>query len=295
MKLEECIKCSSPAKVNLYLKIISKRDDGYHEIETIMQEVAICDYITCTYRSDGNISLWCDKEGIPTDENNLAVKAAMLLKKECGISAGVDIKLEKNIPSGGGLGGGSANAATVLTTLNKLWGLGLSYAELNRCAAILGSDINFFLYGGTCLCTGRGEKVKPLSKTPELDMVLVFPEWGVLTSQAYKNLNPDSFGEKNLGFCKEKLEKIINAIENNEKSAIITAMYNSFEESVFEFEEREKELYLNLQKLSFQKVIMSGSGSTLAGIAKNKEEAEILAKKCRAFEGVREVVVTQSV
>jgi 4-diphosphocytidyl-2-C-methyl-D-erythritol kinase len=260
-----------------------------------MQEVAICDYITCTYRSDGKISLLCDKGGIPTDGNNLAVKAALLLKKECGISAGVDISLEKNIPSGGGLGGGSANAATVLKMLNKLWKLGLSLNELNRYAAMLGSDINFFLYGGTCLCTGRGEKVKPLAETPELDMVLVFPDWGVLTSEAYKNLNPDSFGEKNSGDCKEKLEKIINAIENNEKNTIIAAMHNSFEESVFKFEEREKELYLKLQKLGFQKVIMSGSGSTLAGIAENKGKAEILAEKCRAFEGVKEVVVTKSV
>ncbi len=139
------ISLKAPAKINLFLEILGKRDDGYHEIETIMQEIDLADNLQFEETQEG-VELECNDKNIPLNQDNLVCKAANLILKECGIKKGVLINLEKNIPVGAGLGGGSSDAAATLKALNLLWKVGLNDGELMDFAAKLGSDIPFFIY-----------------------------------------------------------------------------------------------------------------------------------------------------
>ncbi|MFO7928619.1 MAG: 4-(cytidine 5'-diphospho)-2-C-methyl-D-erythritol kinase [Candidatus Humimicrobiaceae bacterium] len=162
----------APAKVNLTLEVLDKRNDGYHEIESLMQTIDICDVLTLWDNEWVQvIPEYCN---LPSHDSlsgngyskflfdNLVYKAALLLKQETGYGGGALIQLKKNIPSSAGLGGGSSDAAATLKGLNKLWGLGLSKEDLAEIGSRIGSDVPYFIYGGTCLVKGRGEKVKPL-------------------------------------------------------------------------------------------------------------------------------------
>ncbi|MHC4872523.1 MAG: 4-(cytidine 5'-diphospho)-2-C-methyl-D-erythritol kinase [Planctomycetota bacterium] len=285
--LKADIKVSSYAKVNLFLEICRKRDDGFHEIETVMHEVDLCDKLLFSLRTDSVINLNCNINEIPCDERNLVYKAALMLQKECRCSLGADIFLEKKIPSGGGLGGGSSNCAAAFSALNKLWNLNLDSSVINKYAADLGSDINFFLYGGTCYCTGRGEQIKKLPDNKSLDFILIFPEWGISTKEAYSSLDSTNFGKK-------PADNFLNSWEKTEKSSISSLFFNRFEENVFNFEKREKVLYEKLNKLPFKKVCMSGSGSTLFGVLKSSSEACKIIKSAESIDGVKKAILTSS-
>ncbi len=153
---------SCPAKVNLFLETRGVRPDGYHEIETVMQAVTLYDTVVLHPRSKGGIVFRCSDPSLPSGIDNLACRAAELLGREVSLPAGVSITLEKRIPYGSGLGGGSSDAAGVLVGLNELFGLGLPRERLCELCARIGSDVAFFVYGGTALCRGRGERVTPV-------------------------------------------------------------------------------------------------------------------------------------
>ena len=172
----------SPAKLNLVLDLLFKRSDGYHEVDFVIQELELHDTITLRPVSTPNaISIACNDPHVPTDEKNLAFKAAQVMQeafsqKNNGQKApGVEITLDKKIPTAGGLGGGSSNGATVLKGLNQAWKLGLTSSELAQKAAVLGSDAPFFIYGGTCRAQGRGEKITPLKPCPLLFLTFIVP------------------------------------------------------------------------------------------------------------------------
>lgn len=181
---------TAPAKINLHLEVLGLRPDGFHELAMVMQTIDLADTLHCSSTADGRISLSCDRSDLPTDGSNLIVKAAELLKARSGFSElGAQITLEKRIPIGAGLAGGSSNGAAVLVGLNALWGLGCSSAELHRMAAELGSDMPFCLNGGTQLCFGRGEVLEPVDVAAEtLPAVLLIkhPEASVSTPWAYR-------------------------------------------------------------------------------------------------------------
>ena len=180
------------AKINLTLEVLSEREDGYHEITTILQTISLHDLLTIEPAPD--IQLLCDVPELAGDDN-LVFKAALLLKETGGYKDGTKIHLEKNIPVAAGLGGGSSDAAAVLRGLNELWGLGFSLEELTPLAAQLGSDVPFFLYGGTALATGRGEKINPLADIPETDLVVCVPKIDMpgKTAFMYGLLDPDDY------------------------------------------------------------------------------------------------------
>jgi len=163
----------APAKINLTLEILRKRDDGYHEIASVMQAVSLCDTLTFELASDTTLD--CDDATLAT-EDNLALKAAHLLSAHTGYSGGVRIGLVKGIPVAAGLGGGSSDAAATLVALNNLWNLGLPLAELSLMAASVGSDVPFFLHGGVAMVSGRGELVRPL---PAIGV-----DWAVIVTPA---------------------------------------------------------------------------------------------------------------
>lgn len=174
----------APAKINWFLNVLSRRNDGYHEIESIIQKICLYDVIS--FKSSEDLILKTDLQ-IPT-EQNLAYKAAVLLKKECGIPAGAEIRLKKGIPVAAGLGGGSSDAASTLLGLNRLWSLELSCNELNMFAERLGSDVPFFLNGPLAFVSGRGEIVTDYRPVKSANILLVKPHVSVSTRWAYENL-----------------------------------------------------------------------------------------------------------
>ncbi|MGQ9531691.1 MAG: 4-(cytidine 5'-diphospho)-2-C-methyl-D-erythritol kinase [Desulfotomaculales bacterium] len=181
------IREAAQAKINLVLNVLSRRPDGYHEIASVMQTLALHDEVELTGEGTG-VRLTCEGLPVPCDETNLARRAALLLAARFGIRRGVRIRLTKRIPVAAGLGGGSADAAAVLRGLNRLWGLGLSPEELAGLGAELGSDVPFCVFGGTALVGGRGERVVPLPPAPPVDVVLFKPPFGVATAEVYRGL-----------------------------------------------------------------------------------------------------------
>lgn len=174
----------APAKINWLLKVLGRRNDGYHEIESIIQKICLYDVIS--FKSSEDLTLKTDLQ-IPT-EQNLVYKAAVLLKKECGVFAGAEIRLKKGIPVAAGLGGGSSDAASTLLGLNRLWSLELSCNELNVFAEQLGSDVPFFLNGPLAFVNGRGENVTDYRPVKSVNILLVKPPVSVSTRWAYENL-----------------------------------------------------------------------------------------------------------
>ena len=179
------IEIQANAKINLTLDILGTRDDGYHEVAMVMQEVSLHDNLYME-KTDGGIELEIPGSDLPADNTNLCYRAAALLMEERGLNAGVKITLDKHIPIAAGLAGGSSDAAAVLKGMNQLYGLKLSEEKLCELGARLGSDIPFCIMGGTMLSTGRGEILERLPDFPEVDIVLAKPKVGVSTAWAYK-------------------------------------------------------------------------------------------------------------
>ncbi len=174
------------AKINLGLEVVGVRPDGYHEIRSLMQSIALADRIDLSPAPDGRLSLRCPDSDLPVDEGNLALRAARLLKDRTGTRGGAAIILRKLIPVGAGLGGGSSDAAATLVGLNRLWGLGLRRAELEALGAELGSDVSFFIRGGTQLAEGKGERLTPFPALPRLPLLVIFPLVFISTASIYK-------------------------------------------------------------------------------------------------------------
>ncbi len=177
------------AKINLDLRILGVRPDGYHDLRTIFQSLALADLVTVTRRK-GPFLLVSNRADVPTDRRNLAWKAASILWRTARLGRGdptdLEITLEKRIPSEAGLGGASSNAAVTLMALNRLWKVGLDPSALSRLAARLGADVPFFLVGGTALGLGRGDDIYPLAELPRVNVVMIRPGFGVSTVEAYR-------------------------------------------------------------------------------------------------------------
>ena len=178
---------AAPAKINLFLEVLGRRRDGFHDLLTLMHKIALHDTLTISPRNDGDIRLVCDDPSLPTDERNLVVRAALLLQVGCDRLVGADISLSKRIPVGAGLGGGSSDAATTLLGLNELWDLRLSAGSLHRLASMLGSDVAFFLGADFARCEGRGDIIKPLPALAPMHLVVLWPGIAVDTATVYRS------------------------------------------------------------------------------------------------------------
>jgi 4-diphosphocytidyl-2-C-methyl-D-erythritol kinase len=182
------LRIRSHAKVNLGLEVLGLREDGYHELRTLFQTIDLHDDVILRSRPQG-VSVVCDHPAVPRDRSNLAVRAAEDLQRHAGIGAGVEIHLEKRIPVGGGLGGGSSNAAAVLLGLDRMWDLGLGPSGLHPLARRLGADVPYFLLGGTALGLGRGDEVYPLRRQLRAWVVLVDPGLPVSTARVFARVD----------------------------------------------------------------------------------------------------------
>lgn len=179
---------TAPAKTNLSLRVLGKREDGFHEIETRMVSLSLADRLKLQWREDEEVVLHCSDPNLPTGEDNLVVRAVRALERHAGKTFAVTISLEKHIPSGAGLGGGSSDAAAVLRAVNEMARLCLSEDELAAIGATIGSDVPFFVYERPCLCRGRGEIVEPLEEElPSLPLFLVKPDFGIAAAWAYRH------------------------------------------------------------------------------------------------------------
>ncbi len=266
------ISLKAPAKINLFLEILGKRDDGYHEIETVMQEIDLVDNLQFEETQEG-VKLKCNDKNIPSDENNLVCKAANLILNECGIKKGVLISLEKNIPVGAGLGGGSSDAAATLKALNLLWKIGLNDAELMGFAAKLGSDIPFFIKGKTSLCSGRGEKITPIEVKNEMNYLIIFPHINISTTTIYRNLKID--------LTKKIIDVsfFLNALKHHKVAGISKLLFNRLEEVVFATYPDLLDVKMALGHFGFCGLSVSGSGSAFFGLCNDRHQAEAIKSK----------------
>ncbi len=262
------------AKINLLLSIGATRPDGKHDVITVMNEVSrLYDDVSVTLNDSGNITLSCDHPNIPCDERNLAYKAAKMYFERFNLNYGSDIHIQKCIPVTGGMGGGSTDAAAVLTVLRQLCGIG-TLDDLASIAAKLGSDVPFFLYGQrTMLCTGTGELAASCPNLPKgLYGVFVTHGEKESTGRAYALLDEKHPPEKRISDNLNSDQKLISALKSGNTGAIFDAMKNDFECITPHFDEVSKVLYA----LGAKKVLLCGSGPTVCGFFENDEEA----KKC---------------
>ena len=277
MRLEK----KSPCKVNLLLNILGKRADGFHELETVMQPVNVCDEMTFE-RAGAGLQLTCSSPELPTDATNLVHRAAASFLAAAGISEGVRIHLVKKLPLAGGIGGGSANAAVTFTALNELFGSPLPPEKLHELAAALGSDVPFFLYDRPALATGRGEKVRLLENFSALRgraFFLAHPGFGISTPWSYQNLArfPEALNGR-----KGRAEKLISLLQTGDLKIAAAEFYNSLEAPAFG---KFPVLSLHqgfLRENGAMASLMSGSGSTTFAIVENLPAAEQLAEKFKS-------------
>jgi 4-diphosphocytidyl-2-C-methyl-D-erythritol kinase len=256
----------APAKINLSLKILGRRDDGFHEIETLISPLSLADKIDIEPQSRW-IDFSCNDPTLPSGDENLVVRAAKVFFEKTKISRGVGIKLHKRIPHGAGLGGGSSDAASVLVALNKLFETKLSREELAKLGSSIGSDVSFFLFESAAVCKGRGEIVNPTKLKKKLTILLLKPEFSVSSVWAYSRWQ-DS--------------KEISGISYQPQNFDGQTFVNDLERPVFE-----KFVFLAQLKARLLKqaevgaALMSGSGSTIFAVLRPKADVDLIAKRAR--------------
>jgi len=257
------------AKINLSLRVLGKRDDGYHEIDTTLQTVGLHDSLTFEETNDDGIRLWCDDASVPVDETNLVWRAATALRERYSIRRGVKIRLEKRIPAEAGLGGGSSDAAATLIALTRRWNVEASADDLTQIAESLGSDVPFFLCGGTARGTGRGNVIEPIEDATPKHLVIIKPNASISTAKAYRSLNSPALTSANS-------KPILVRSQASEFSASIDpkALQNDFEQVVFALEPEIERAKAALLKSGARAAMLSGSGSAVFGIFENQNAQE---------------------
>src|SRR6185503_12047547 len=268
------------AKINWFLRILGKRADGYHELITVLQTVSLCDELTFDLRDDGQIVLTCDDVEIPTDSANLIIRAAFALQQHFRCTLGADINLTKRIPARGGLGGASSNAALTLLALNVLWRAKMKLNELTLLVSELGSDVPFFLTGGRCVATGTGTTISRLPDAPRQHLIIVTPNAGVSTANAYASLNAASLTTSDP-------DSILSSSLAEQTSADSTQwpagqrLRNDFETVIFEIEPEIERVKIALLEAGARGALLAGSGSSVFGVFDDE------AIRDRAFENLR--------
>jgi len=258
------------AKINLGLRILGKRDDGFHDIETLFHQVDCYDVIELRRGTNGEVSLISDNSDVPRDDTNICMQAAALLRNNHAIDAGAHISLEKGIPIGAGLGGGSSDAAAVLKGLSTLWHLDLTLEQLHEYAAQLGSDVPFFLYGGSAYATGRGEILKSIELSIPQWIVVVTPPVHVSTAWAYANIGADR--EPWTGSLFDALSNLPHT--ENPLAAIAR---NDFELLVCTTHQMVEELRTRFLQAEASVVSLCGSGSSVFGLFDDGNKAHAFA------------------
>lgn len=278
----------APAKVNLFLEVLARRPDGFHEIETLMVAVAMADTLRLAPRVDGEIRLQCrwayglaagasagdsaaDSLGeIPSESQNLVWRAVEWLRKRAGHSGGADIELIKRVPAAAGLGGASSDAAAALVAANAAWRLGWSRERLAEVAAELGSDVPFFLGGGAAICRGRGEQIEPL-RAPRLHIALVRPPVGLSTPQVYSRCLPSA--------APVGASALVRQLARGDVAAAGRAMKNDLQPAAEALSEWIGKVLGEIDRAGAAARQMSGSGSSCFGLCHSARHARRVASR----------------
>lgn len=267
----ETLTLPSFAKINLHLRVLGRREDGYHELCTVFQTVSLRDDLTFSEAND--LVLTCSDPRVAADDSNLVLKAAKLLRAEFGITKGAKIHLEKRVPAPGGLGGGSSNAAIALLGLAKLWNIDVNIEELIILGRQLGADVPFFFYGGTAVGTGRGDVIESIADLENRYILIVTPDADVSTREAFGGLNAPALTKEAsksiLGDCRFDAESL-----NLQHSVLI----NDFEISVFRSHPEIGRVKETLIELGARQALMSGSGASVFAIFDTEETRQATLK-----------------
>ena len=259
---------TAPAKINLGLHVLGKRDDGFHDLETVFLRIPWADRIAVEEAK--RLSLTCSTDALPTDQRNLCLQAAHRLAQAYGVGQGAALHLEKHLPFGAGLGGGSSDAATTLRLLNKLWCLGAPDEHLHELAAEIGSDVPFFLGPPAAYATGRGEQLTPL-RDPQSEapyrfpfmLVVIVPPVHVSTAEAYRRVHPQATGRPDLSAI----------VASNDLARWRAGLVNDFEVPVFKVHPEVYEVKLMLLKAGAGYASLSGSGAAVYGVFDEEKDA----------------------
>ena len=271
------IEIYSYSKINLTLNILGKRQDGYHNIETIMQSINLTDRIFIKEEKEG-IKVKCNHSQVPIDAQGLAYRSAEKILNRYKITKGVKIEIDKKIPLASGMAGGSANSASILVGINKLFTLNLSNEDLRGMGEELGMDVPFCIQNGTALAYHRGEKVTSLSPVnPPLWIIIINPGFEIPTKWAYNNLDLSLIKRE-----KNNTKAMLEALKEGEARGIAKNLFNSFEELIIKKYPEIGKIKDRLIEEGTLGALMSGSGSTVFGIAQNKEKAFKIYKKLKS-------------
>jgi 4-diphosphocytidyl-2-C-methyl-D-erythritol kinase len=263
----------APAKINLTLEVLGKRPDGFHTIRSVVQAVNLCDSLS--FSLSDSIEIISAHPGFDP-ERSLVASAAVLLQQALGSSRGARIEIEKHIPFSSGLGGDSSDAAAALLGLNQLWPPGLKPAQLMTMAPKLGSDVVFFLYGGTALMEGRGERVAPLPSPPRSWVVLIVPPLPPVdgkTKQLYDKLNPRHYSDGHI------TDEVVASLTRGVLEPSL--LFNTFENVAYSFFPGLRTYKEHFQKLGAESVHLAGSGPTLFSLLNDESQAKDLYQRCQ--------------
>jgi 4-diphosphocytidyl-2-C-methyl-D-erythritol kinase len=275
----------APAKLNLFFEVLAKRSDGYHEIETLMVPISLCDTLIASSESTGRVRLachWalppsqsCDAlSELPPEPQNLVTRAVELLRTRAGVAYGVSLQLIKRIPTAAGLGGGSSDAAAALLAVNALWDLGWSHTALAQLGGELGSDVPFFFAHGPAACRGRGEQVETVAGLGDLHFVLVRPPEGLATAKVYANCRVPQRP------C--AMAPLIGALRRGDTRRLRQQIHNRLEEAATPLSPWIARLRREFAAQDCLAAQMSGSGSSYFGICRHARHARRVAQRLQA-------------
>ena len=272
------------AKINLHLDVTGRLENGFHAVNTVMQSLSLCDAVTLTRRDDCQYRLTCDNPLVPTDESNLAIRAARAFENALGLKLGADIHIQKNIPMAAGLAGGSADAAAVLKGLNALCGDPLTLSELCAVGSALGADVPFCIAGGSAFADGKGDILHPFPAMPDCTLVVACGGEGVSTPMAYGLLDTlyRGFGSES-DYTPRDVSALRQACELGDIRGICEHTYNIFEAPILAARPVAAQIKHTLLDCGAIGAMMSGSGPSVFGIFDNGDAARIACERISAM------------
>ncbi|MET3683766.1 4-diphosphocytidyl-2-C-methyl-D-erythritol kinase [Alkalibacillus flavidus] len=266
----------APAKINLTLDVLHKRDDGYHEVNMIMTTVDLYDRMSFEVLDHDEIVVESENRFVPDNEHNLAYQAAQLFKRKQGITQGVKIGIDKQIPVAAGLAGGSSDAAATLRGLNRLFETNLTYEQLEALAEEIGSDVPFCIKGGTQLAQGRGEKLTSISQLPPCYVVIAKPNIGVSTKDVYKQVDVAQMNHPDT-------QAMIEALDAQDFDGVCNQLNNVLEPITVNMHEEIAQIKERMEKAGAPGVLMSGSGPTVYTLVQQEAKAERIYNSLKGF------------
>jgi len=274
------------AKINISLDVVGKREDGYHLLKMIMQTIDLYDLITINRIKEG-INITTNKPFVPTDERNLAYKAAKLFKERFNINEGVDINIKKNIPVAAGMAGGSTDAAAVLNAMKSIFNVAASDQEILELGLKIGADVPFCMVGGTAICEGIGEKITPLTSFKDNILVVVKPPFGVSTKEVFQNLDISKV------YRHPNTELLIENIENKDLKAVCENMKNVLENVTLRKHAILRDIKNEMLRQGAAGTLMTGSGPTVFGFFEDMLRAQHCYDKFKSK--YNEVFITRTI